>query len=499
MSRDVLIAIDAGGTAVKVAGFDLNGNEIAHGQAAVHTEHHPDGRVERDVETFWQGIAAAVRDVTDQCRERRILGVGCTGFGNGIFLLDEQGRGIRPGIVSIDHRAQPIVDRLNASNEAAAISALTGHRLWGGQTLMQFTHLARNEPENMIRTRWALACKDFIRLRLTGKALTDPTDASGGGMLTIETGDYAVPVLERLGIAEFRDRLPPIAASDSIAGRVSSRAAMATGLPEGCPVAGSMMDVGASALGAGAVDAPVLTMIAGTWSINSIECERPRAGTIPILNMLYRGGRRLIAEGSPSSAANLGWFLEHGLAGRISVEEAAALVANVDTETRRCQFMPYIFGPEPRRGAFVDMGMSDNLGAMLRAIFEGVAFQARRHAETAVNLVGTAFPDTIRLAGGAAKAPVWAQIFADICQCKVEVVRASEVGALGAAICAAVACGVYGDLAEAARAMTGVARRHLPDPSLRSFYEDRFQQFQRLDQGMISLLTGTTSTTGNTP
>ena len=145
------------------------------------------------------------------------------------------------------------------------------------------------------------------------------------------------------------------------------------------------------------------------------------------------------------------------------------------------------------------MGMSDNLGAMLRAIFEGVAFQARRHAETAVDLVGTAFPDTIRLAGGAAKAPVWAQIFADICQRKVEVVRASEVGALGAAICAAVACGAYGDLAEAARAMTSVARRHLPDPSLHSFYEDRFQQFQRLDQGMISLLTGTTPTTGDTP
>lgn len=123
MSRDVLIAIDAGGTAVKVAGFDLDGNEIAHGQATVHTGHHPDGRVERDVETFWQGIAAAVHEVTDQCRGRRILGVGCTGFGNGIFLLDEQGRGIRPGIVSIDHRAQPIVDRLNASKEAAAMTS----------------------------------------------------------------------------------------------------------------------------------------------------------------------------------------------------------------------------------------------------------------------------------------------------------------------------------------------------------------------------------------
>ncbi|MCR8548880.1 carbohydrate kinase [Salipiger sp. P9] len=489
MSEDLLIAIDAGGTAVKVVAFDLHGTEIASKTADVETIHHADGRVEREVAAFWSGTVSALRRLVADCAGHRIAGVGCTGFGNGLFLVDEDGNSTRPGIVSVDHRAQPLVDELTQSGEAASISALTGHRLWGGQSLMQFAQLARSEPDVMARSRWALACKDLLRLRLTGEALTDPTDASGGGMMDIAHGGYATEAFAQLGLTDHAHRLPPIAASDGVAGRVSRQAAEETGLPEGTPVAGSMMDVAACALGAGAVDVPVLTMIAGTWSINSLESGPPKGCGVPILNMHYRGGdKRLIAEGSPCSAANLGWFLHHAMGGRVSVSEANERVASCPVEARRCQFLPYVFGPEPRRGGFVDMGAGDDLGTMLRAIYEGVAFQARRHAEDAVALAGQAFPPAIRLAGGAAKSPVWGQIFADICQRPVEAVRAAEVGALGAAICASVACGAHADLGQAARAMTGVARRHTPNPALAGFYDDRFRRFRQLDKGMAALL-----------
>lgn len=489
MSAPVLIAIDAGGTAVKVVAFDLSGTEIAAEAADVPTQHHPDGRVERDLDIFWAGTVSALRRLAADCAGREILGVGCTGFGNGIFLVDAQGEATRPGIVSVDHRAQPLVDTLCASQAAREIAAVTGNRIWGGQTLMQIARLAQTEPEIMACTRWALACKDVIRFRLTGAALTDPSDASGGGLMDLAGGDYARDVLERLGFGAHLHRLPPIVPSDAVAGRISRAAAEATGLPEGAPVAGSMMDVAACALGAGAVDAPVLTMIAGTWSINSLECAGPPGDEAPILNLLYRGGKRLVAEGSPSSAANLGWFLDRALGRRVGVDEANALVAACPASQDRCQFLPYVFGPEPRRGGFVDLGASDDLGTMLRAIYEGVAFQARRHAEDAVALAGQPFPGTIRLAGGAAKSPVWTQIFADICQRPVEAVRATEVGALGAAICASVAAGAYGDLGEAAARMTGVARRHEPDRELAPLYDRRFCTFRRLDAGLAALMT----------
>ena len=103
---------------------------------------------------------------------------------------------------------------------------------------MQLTHLWRHEPEVMRRTRWALACKDFIRMRLSGEAWTDPTDASGGGLMALAQGVYADSVFDKLGMADVKVKLPPLIENSGIGGRVSAAAAAETGLNPGTPIAG---------------------------------------------------------------------------------------------------------------------------------------------------------------------------------------------------------------------------------------------------------------------
>lgn len=182
-----------------------------------------------------------------------------------MFLVDAAGAATRPGIVSVDHRAQPLVDRLAAEGRLAELSALSGHRAWGGQTVMQLAALAETEPAAMAATRWALACKDFLRFCLTGTAATDPADASGGGLMDLATGRCCAALLAALGLPGLMDKLPPILPSAGVAGHVSARAAAETGLPEGLPVAGGRMDVAANCLGAGVTAGDRLVMIAGTW------------------------------------------------------------------------------------------------------------------------------------------------------------------------------------------------------------------------------------------
>ena len=135
----------------------------------------------------------------------------------------------------------------------------------------------------------------------------------------------------------------------------------------------------------------------------------------PILDMIHRDRAcRLIAEGSPSSAANLKWWLERGLGKRYELAEANNLVAASPVHRRRCFFLPFVHGPAPRRGAFIELGASDDDGSMLRALFEGVAFQHRAHAADVLRHADKDWPASIRLAGGAARSPVWAQIFANV-------------------------------------------------------------------------------------
>lgn len=492
--RDLVLAIDAGGTAVKVLLCDATGQALALRMAAVVTRHLPEGRVERDPEAFWQATVAAIASLLaeDPTRADRIAAIGCTGFGNGVFLVNAAGQATRPGIVSVDHRAQGLVDELQASGQDGALSAISGQRLWGGQTLMILAHLAREEPEVIAQSRWALSCKDFIRLRLTGEAFGEASDASGGGVMDLASGSYGAGLFEALGQGQLLALMPPMVANSGVGGQVSGLVAAQTGLRAGTPVAGSMMDVAACALGAGVTDAGALVMIAGTWAINCIEVplEAPltKGRPAPLLNMRHRDGAcRLVAEGSPSSAANLGWFLDKAMGRRLTPEEANELVAASPVQgARRCRFLPYIHGPAPRSGAFLGLGAADDTATMLRAIYEGVAFQHRRHAEE-ILAFAAAPPETLRLAGGAARSGPWAQIFADVCQMPVEVAEAEEVGALGAAICAAVAGGLHPDLAQAAQAMTRTRRRILPDPKHADFYDARFAEFQKLDLELLGL------------
>lgn len=486
---DLFLAIDAGGTAVKAAIFDATGRLVTARAVDVVTIHRDNGWVEREPEAFWRNTARAIRELTSgQIDPGRIAAIACTGFGNGIFLVDEHGRGTRDGIVSVDHRAQSIVDDFRRDGTAEAMEALSGHRIWGGQTIMQLIWLARNEPHVVERTRWALACKDYIRMRLTDVAASDPSDASGGGLLNLERGDYDAGYFERLGIGAFISRLPPLVENTGIAGCVSKSAAEETGLLAGTPVVAAMMDVSACVTGSGVIGGKLLTMIAGTWSINAIETDRKVRENPPILNMLHRDRAcRLLADGSPTSAANLSWYLARAAGGDIDVATANELVAASPVVARRCHFMPFVNGPAPRRGAFVGLVNSDDRGSMLRAIYEGVAFQHRRHGENVSHYVAPDGPSVIRLAGGASKSAVWSQIFADICGLPVEVSEGEELGALGAAMCAAVATGHYSDLAAASRGMCRITRTALPDASVRAFYEDRYQQFLTLDQKLADL------------
>lgn len=486
---DLFLTVDAGGTAVKAAVFDMTGRLVAQRSIEVVTIHRENGWVEREPEAFWRGTATAIRQLTSgEIAADRIAAVACTGFGNGVFLVNAEGRATRDGIVSVDHRAQGIVDQFERDGTAGRIEAITGQKIWGGQTLMQLVWLARNEPEVVRQTCWALACKDFLRMRLTGVATTDPTDASGGGMLDLAQGTYSDALFELTGIPELRGRVPEIVENSGIAGQVSQKAAEETGLIAGTPVVAAMMDVSACVLGAGSVGADTLTMIAGTWSINAVESQAPMTKRPPILNMIHRDRAcRLLADGSPTSAANLHWYLSRAIGASIDVNQANALVAQSQVESRRCHFMPFVSGPAPRRGAFLGMTNSDDQASMLRAIYEGVAFQHRRHAESVVSYVAPQCPQMIRLAGGASKSAIWAQVFADVCGLPVEVPEGEEIGALGAAMCAAVATGRFPDLASAAQTMCRVERTAEPRPQLCDFYEERYGEFLRLDRRLAGL------------
>ena len=130
-------------------------------------------------------------------------------------------------------------------------------------------------------------------------------------------------------------------------------------------------------------------------------------------------------------------------------------------------FLPYLNGrldqPEAR-GGFIGLASWHGLPEMIRAIFEGVAFEHCWHIDRL--LKGRARPRAARFAGGAARSQPWLDVFAAAFDLPLEIAAASELGALGAAIVAAVGVGLHPDLETAVAAMTRVRGRIEPDRAL---------------------------------
>ncbi len=391
----------------------------------------------------WRTCAAVLRRVTSG-RAASITAMSVTGCGNGGVFLGADDQPIRAGILSSDTRAAAFV------NTDRRRTRQTGYP---GQTASLLRWLRAREPRTARRLRRVLFWKDFIRLRLTGEACTDFTDAGASGLLDVKTRRWLRPDVVQ---PSTRESLAP-------AGVVQASVATATGLRAGTPVFTGCIDCEAGALGSGVRGDGEFSLVAGTWSINQTFRRELPAKASPALflcNPSTEPGRWLWLEGSPTSAANFDWAVRL-LLGRDDFTQACKLAEAAktvgETEAKELLFIPRVPGG---RGEFVGLRSSHSRGDLLRAVMTGVAFAHRVHVER-LEAAG-ASARKVRLAGGATRSAFWCQLFADALGCPVEIPRGIEIGALGAAMCAGVGAGAWSSLAAAQRELVAVARVFRP-------------------------------------
>jgi L-xylulokinase len=466
----VLLGIDAGQTVTKAALFDLAGRELAVASAGTRTAApHPRWQ-ERDMDEAWAQTAQAVREclAASGADPGSVLAVGVCGHNDGVHLVDEAGRPVRPAILATDSRAHAQAARMRSEPVGGRALALTGQVPAAYSPAPLLLWLRENEPRVLDRAAHLLFCKDWLRLRLTGRVATDPSEASAF-CTDVHTQTWSPPALELFGMAEMARLLPPIVPSADAAGAVTPAAAEVTGLRPGTPVVAGAHDVDAAALGIGAAATGSLSVVMGTFSINQIVADHPVTDPRWQARTFLRPGRWLHMSTSPSSASNLEWAVRrfgpwqpdgspaHGAA----IAEAAAARGGTPV------YLPFLYGSPhgPEIGAaLAGLRGWHTRGHVMRAVLEGVVFNHRWHTEA----LGERFAvreRPARLCGGGSRSPLWSQLLADALETAVEVTDASEAGSRGAAVLAGVGAGVYPDLAAAQRATVRVVRAYHPDPA----------------------------------
>ncbi len=484
-----LLGLDAGNTMLKAVLFDLDGNEVAVCSKDGTSAYPQVGYVERDMNELWSQAQAAISGciAKTEIDTSDILAVGCSGHGNGLYLLDKNKEALL-GIQSLDSRAMGLVDRWQKDGTADSLYRLCLQKPWSSQTPTLLAWVKENDPELYANIGTIFLCKDFVTYKLTGVLGSDFSDMSGCAFLKLPERTYDIELLDLFGVAECEDKLPPLAEPYEVVGTINATAASQTGLLEGIPVVAGLFDVVASALGSGVVELGEASIVAGTWCINQVIVEKPLVDDTIFMTSTFREDRYMELESSATSAANLEWFVREFIEPCMDQDNGISpfhvcndLVAGVELNAGLPIYHPFLYGSSTNgaaRAGFYGIGGWHGRSEMLYALYEGVVFSHRKHVET-LRAVGADFNKVI-LSGGGSRSPIWPQMFADILNVPVSIAKCHETGALGAAITAGIGAGVFDGYETGVRQMTKLDRNYIPNPEKQEVYAKRYEIFSAL-------------------
>jgi L-xylulokinase len=490
---EYLLGIDNGSTVSKAAIFNLQGKEIAVASRTVEIDYPKPGWTERNMETIWSNTAEAIKEVLTQSgiAPGQILGVGNTGHGNGVYLLDRQGRPLRPGIASLDTRASRVVEDWEKKGLHSKVFPLTLQAFWPAQPNALLAWFKQNETDTYQKISTVFLVKDYIKYCLTGEITTDFTDMMGSSLMDVTKRAYSQELLEIYDIPEILNALPTPVESFELVGKISSEAARVTGLKAGTPVVGGVYDIDGSSIGAGVVNPGQVCIIAGTWSINEIVTSKPFVDPRILMTRGYTlPGLWISIEASATSTANLEWFVKNfcykelldAKERGISVYEVCnELVDSLPPDEIKLFFHPFLFGSNVQanaRAGFYGLAGWQTKSHLLKALYEGVVFGHLSHMNV-LRSVGAKMK-VVRLTGGASRSIVWTQIFADVMQLPMEVPQGTEMGARGAAMSAGIGVGAYKDHYEAAKRAVEIVRIQEPNTERSEMYKNAYKEYMSL-------------------
>ena len=492
-----VIGIDNGGTLAKAVVFNVAGEEIGSASGKIDIIEPLPGYTERNMDVLWDVNALIIKEAiaNSGVRPKDIIGVSCTGHGKGIYLWGKDNKPAYNGIVSTDSRAWQIEASYYSDGTYDQVYDKIYQRILACQPVCLLKWLKEIDRAVYDNIQHILSVKDYIRFMLTDEAYLEITDFSGTGLMNVAEAKTDQALLDAYGLPEVYDMLSPLKYSYENCGRVTAKAAEATGLIEGTPVSGGMFDIDACAIAMDVTSEDKLCVIAGTWSINEYIAKRPVTdGSIMMNSLFCMPDHYLIEECSPTSASNSEWYInmymneEKMLAEQKGVsifDITDDMVASIDPVDSNVVFLPFLYGSNESsiaKASFVGLSSYHSKAHILTAVFEGIVYSHKTHIDRL--LINNKEAKVIRLAGGAAKSKVWVQMFANILQMPIEVIDVDELGALGCAMSATIAAGTYESYEEAAKHMVKVKYKALPDISKKAIYEKKYKTYRQVVEAL---------------
>ena len=476
------VGIDLGTSAVKLLLMDASGKI----EKIVFREYplsfpHP-GWSEQNPEDWYDKSLDGLRELLADCDKSQVAGISFGGQMHGLVILDKDDQVIRPAILWNDGRTTEETDYLNQVIGKDKLSAYTANIAFAGFTAPKILWVKKHEPENFAKIAKIMLPKDYLAYRLSGTFCTDVSDASCMLLFDVQHKCWSKEMMEICGVKE--SQLAQIFESYEAVGTLKPELAKELGLSETVKIAAGAGDNAAAAVGTGTVGDGSCNISLGTSGTIFISSEKFGVDENNALHSFAHADGHFHLMGCMLSAASCNkWWMDEILKTKDYAGEQKGIEVK-ELGKNHVFFLPYLMGErsphnDPNaRGTFIGMTMDTTREEMTQAVLEGVVFGLRDSFEVAKKL-GIQIERT-KICGGGAKSPLWRQMVADILNIKVDIPKSEEGPSMGGAMLAAVACGEYASVEEAAEKIVEVVDTVEPIPENAARYEKQYQKFRRI-------------------
>jgi xylulokinase len=474
------IGVDLGTSSIKLLLMDEAGDI-----KSIVTREYPlyfpkTGWSEQNPEDWYTALADGIKELTKDCDKSKIEGISFSGQMHGMVILDEKDNVIRPAILWNDGRTQEECDYLNNEIGREKISGYTANMALTGFTAPKLLWVRKHEPENFERIKKVMLPKDYIAYKLSGVHCTDVSDASGMLLLDVKNKRWSQEMLDICGLKS--SQMAKVFESYEVVGTLKETEAEALGLPKTVKVIAGGGDQAVAAVGTGTVGEGKCNVSLGTSGVVFISTKEFAVDDNNSLHAFaHADGKYHFMGVMLSAAASNKWWMDEILGTKEYAKEQESITKLGENNV---YFLPYLMGERTphnnpnARGTFIGMTMDTSRADMTQAVLEGVAFALRDSFEITKSL-GVDI-SRIRINGGGAKSPLWCKIIANVLNVKVDKINSAEGPAFGAAILAAVGCGKYPTVEDAAGKLIKVIETTEQDPEIVELYNKKYEVFKEL-------------------
>lgn len=421
-----LLGMDIGTSSIKAVLMSCEG-AVKSVKTKKHTYYFENDMKLMDAEIFCENCFSVINEISKEInKEDKILAVCVSGAGGNLMLIKD-GKSSSPVYGWQTEFPLDITEKTLGGLSVEDVYKVVGWEKGQSFPLAGLAYLKDKEPSLLADADKICMHMEYLNYKMTGEWGITRSMGSTFYLIDQEKGEYCKKFLDLLEISE--EKLLPIVKNCSVLGKLNRGAAKKTGLLEGTPVVAGTFDHPAAARGTGISEENEVLISCGTsWVV-----------LVPFKERNIPASKKMIVD--PFMDPDGNWC---GMMALTSIAETIdSLEKNFFGEISYAEFDELAdAAPKGCNGLVIDDENTDVSGYeksdIARAIMECIArkvnvFFDKLNVDT----------NTIKLVGGITNSKVWCRVIEEITQKKVSVVNGEHAGAIGSAIMAGVAVGVY--------------------------------------------------------